>query len=313
MVIELSDLTFTNQADIILARGVDQLVNNGSANTLDGNDLLISISTSSRGILNLGSLDTGDGRDSIVGTGEFIGILNRPNGTINTGDGSDLISGTGRFYGILNSSNSTLDTGSGNDFIIGYGNDIGGNGIFSQSLIDTGRGNDVIFGNSKSSAGINNNANSVIETGSGNDIITGIGGFTGITNFSDISMGAGKDLLIGASADGRGIINHDTINMGEGNDTVDAREGGFAGRGFTTLREGNDVIKGFGSGTFDGGRGRDNLELTSGEYTVRLFGRTTSIISGGVTMNLTRFERLIAGDNTFNFAHLTEGQTITIP
>ena len=312
MVIELSDLTFTNQADIILARGADRIINNGFASTLNGNDLIISISTSSRGIFNRGAIDTGKGRDSITGIGGSIGIVNGPNGIINTGDSDDLILTAGGFYGIINEPRSTLNMGSGNDYIIGYGEGIGGDGVFSNGLIDMGRGNDSIFGSNRLSRGINNSTTGVIEMGPGNDTITGLGEFSGVVNFNDIYMGSGKDLLLGVATDGPGILNNDTINMGEGNDTVDAREGGFGGRGFTSLREGNDVIKGFGSGTFDGGRGRDKLELTSGEYTVRLFGRTTSFVSGSVTMNTTRFERLIAGDTTFNFAHLTEGQIITV-
>ena len=38
MALVLSNLTFTNQANIIPASGVDEIVNTGIANTLAGND-----------------------------------------------------------------------------------------------------------------------------------------------------------------------------------------------------------------------------------------------------------------------------------
>jgi hypothetical protein len=40
MAIELSNLTFTDQDDIVPASGQDEILNTGIANTLDGNDIL---------------------------------------------------------------------------------------------------------------------------------------------------------------------------------------------------------------------------------------------------------------------------------
>jgi hypothetical protein len=45
MAIELSNLTFTNQADVVPPFGVDEIVNTGVANTLAGNDTITSIGT----------------------------------------------------------------------------------------------------------------------------------------------------------------------------------------------------------------------------------------------------------------------------
>jgi hypothetical protein len=43
MPIELSNLTFTNQADVVPMSGVEQILNTGIANTLAGNDTITGI------------------------------------------------------------------------------------------------------------------------------------------------------------------------------------------------------------------------------------------------------------------------------
>jgi hypothetical protein len=114
MAIELSNLTFTEQDDIVPASGVEQIVNTGIANTLAGNDAIIGtkeITTDPppqnifSSIFNSGTLNTADGNDTITGTvsqiedppGEDIappyrsGIYNI--GSIYTGDGNDRITG----------------------------------------------------------------------------------------------------------------------------------------------------------------------------------------------------------------------------
>jgi len=78
MVIELSNLTFTEQDDIVLDSG-EEIINTGIANTLAGNDIIIGtkeITTDTPfpdihfngGIFNLDTLNTGDGNDIIIGT-----------------------------------------------------------------------------------------------------------------------------------------------------------------------------------------------------------------------------------------------------
>jgi hypothetical protein len=54
MAIELSNLTFTEQDDIVPASEVDEIVNTGVANTIAGNDIITGITTGSDrfGILN---------------------------------------------------------------------------------------------------------------------------------------------------------------------------------------------------------------------------------------------------------------------
>ncbi|MBE9092457.1 hypothetical protein [Tychonema sp. LEGE 07203] len=148
MAIELSNLTFTEQADVVPASGVDEIVNTGIANTLAGKDIITGTSTSLdseglgiSGFYNIGTLNTSDDNDTITGTSDYgIGLSNYL-GTINTGNGKDVITGTSQTLGILNRS-GTIDTGDDNDIITGIGTDSGG--IANSGSIKTGGGNDII-------------------------------------------------------------------------------------------------------------------------------------------------------------------------
>ncbi|MGL5076537.1 MAG: hypothetical protein ACRDBG_12050, partial [Waterburya sp.] len=64
------------------------------------------------------------------------------------------------------------------------------------------------------------------------------------------------------------IYNDGIIDTGKGNDIVDALTGGFIGAGTTQLGNGADTLKGFGSGFFEGGNGKDTLFFDTGSYTV---------------------------------------------
>ena len=126
MAIELSDLKFTELADIVPASGEEEIVNTSIANTLAGNDV-------------------------ITGTHSYSGISNNGYGIIDTGEGNDKITGTGRSFGIQNY--SIFNTGEGNDKIIGNAN-FSGIGILNADTMDTGAGDDEITG--IGSWGINN-------------------------------------------------------------------------------------------------------------------------------------------------------------
>jgi archaellum component FlaF (FlaF/FlaG flagellin family) len=78
------------------------------------------------------------------------------------------------------------------------------------------------------------------------------------------------------------------------------------------LENGKDYLKGFGSGIFNGGNGKDALELTSGSYTVGISGTAVNFTKGSTVMNTAEFEILIAGNTIYNFASLTNGQIITV-
>jgi hypothetical protein len=129
---------------------------------------------------------------------------------------------------------------------------------------------------------------SILETGDGDDIIT-TNGFI----------------------DNQGVISEGVINMGDGKDSLIA-EGGFQGSGKVLLENGKDYLKGFGSGNFNGGNGQDTLELTSGSYTVGISGTTVNFIKNSTIMNTSEFEKLQAGNITYNFNSLTNGQTIFV-
>ena len=79
---------WTNKADVV-DEGDDILVDVGVvANTLRGDDIITGTGFSdffASGIVNNGTIDTGDGKDSITGTSSGGGIINE--GTINLGRG----------------------------------------------------------------------------------------------------------------------------------------------------------------------------------------------------------------------------------
>jgi len=126
MAIELSNLTFTEQDDLVPASGVEQIFNSYRrvANTLLGNDTITGIGsldyndpTSNYGIFNSGTLDMAEGNDVITGTTYGTGIYN--SGTLDMAEGNDVISGTATYSGIINA--GTLDTAEGDDIITANG------------------------------------------------------------------------------------------------------------------------------------------------------------------------------------------------
>jgi len=370
MAIELSNLTFTEQDDIVPASGVEEILNTGIANTLAGDDIITGTG-SNYGFENLGVLNTDDGNDTITGNGGLgdwgFGIYNL--GPINTDDGNDIITGTGRL-GIYNGYIGSIDTGKGNDTITGNGDNTGifnphpgriidtgdGNdiitgtgefGIGNSGIIDTGNGNDVITGTSTGNgSAISQFPSGIINTGDGNDVITATdGNDSDLRNWGFIGTGDGDDLITssaiiyneGVIETGNGddsIIvdggvdengnrysiknNGGAINMGDGNDIIIANEGFESGpnsSGAWFLGEGEDYIKGFGNGDFYGGNGNDTLELTSGTYTVGIWGggnESPIFTKGNQLMITSEFEKLKAGNIIYDFTSLTAGQIIVV-
>src|SRR4028119_1942760 len=147
MTIDLSTITFTNQADVVPVSGEEYIVNTGIANTLDGNDTITGSGlsynpftpSSGYGIFNSGTLNTGEGNDIITGTGRYdfynsspasgYGIYNI--GTLNTAEDNDIITGTGERGGIYNT--GTLNTAEGNDTISARGGTTG-YGIYNTEI-----------------------------------------------------------------------------------------------------------------------------------------------------------------------------------
>jgi hypothetical protein len=175
MAIELSNITFTEQDDIVPTSGVEQIVNTGITNTLSGRDIITGTAIQGiatpglygtvHGIYNSDTLNTNDGNDIIMGIcseaeGNFndfvnyVGLFNN-GGIIDTGDGDDTIIGSdnipiydneGRTSSSdgFNSYMGTVDTGNGDDILIGTGQVWGL--AMGYSTVDTGNGDDMITG-----------------------------------------------------------------------------------------------------------------------------------------------------------------------
>jgi hypothetical protein len=156
-----------------------------------------------------------------------------------------------------------------------------------------------------------------IGTDDGNDTIitTGV-----IYNEGIIETGNGDDsIIVNGTGTGYGIYNNGgAINMGDGNDSIIANEGfesGLNSSGAWFLGEGDDYIKGFGSGDFYGGNGNDTLELTPGTYTVGIWGEggeSPIFTKGDQLMITSEFEKLKAGSTIYDFTNLTAGQIIIV-
>lgn len=157
----------------------------------------------------------------------------------------------------------------------------------------------------------------IINTGNantlaGDDSITGYASGTdskGIHNDGIINTGNGNDIITGTGS--TGIYNDGIINTENGKDSIIAN-GGFAGTGSVFLGEGKDYLKGFGNGNFNGGNGKDTLELTSGSYAVGISGTTVNFTNGTTIMNTSEFEKLIAGHKTYDFNSFTNGQIVIV-
>jgi hypothetical protein len=147
MPIELSNITFTDQADVVPVSGVEKIYNTSIANTLAGDDII--------------NGESGDRKDRIPnGSGHTYpmgGIVNI--GTLNTDNGNDRLTGLSNpadpnprnwssGYGIYNEK-GIIDTGDGNDILTGLvhsQNLNAGFGIYNQQgIINTGEGEDTII------------------------------------------------------------------------------------------------------------------------------------------------------------------------
>jgi len=183
-----------------------------------------------------------------------------------------------------------------------------------------GEGNDSIIADQYFSGRDLENFN-FIGTGDGNDIITSP---DAIYNEGVIETGNGDDSIIvdggvNGTGEGYGIYNNGgAINMGDGNDFISANDGFESAEnssGAWFLGEGEDYIKGFGSGDFYGGNGNDTLELTPGTYTVGIWGEAgeSPIFTKGDQLMITsEFEKLKAGSTIYDFTSLTAGQIIVV-
>ena len=121
--------TWTDDADLLDLGDEIIIPSEVVVNTFGGDDVIIGRD----GIVNLGTLETGEGNDAITGSGGIVGISNF--GTIKTGEGNDTITGSGGVVGIDNF--GIIDTGNGDDVIVGS---------TGSGAINLGQGDDLIQG-----------------------------------------------------------------------------------------------------------------------------------------------------------------------
>ena len=265
------------------------------------------------GIFTDGVINTGEGHDVLSGSGSGVnlgfGIRNLDHGVINTDDGNDTVSGTGSGnlgFGLRNLPFGVISTAEGNDSVSGLGVGLDkGFGIDNNGVIDTGASNDSVLGIAKGPTAYGIFNDGPINTGDGNDNVTGKGegGLAGygiyIRFTGSIDTGDGNDIVLGKreGASGCGIFNDGIINTGDGKDTVEAFAGGFSGFGTTNLGDDDDTLKGFGTGSFNGGFGTDKLLFGDGVYVIN-----AGVVSfDGVAMTVSSFER-VGGVNGGLFA-----------
>ena len=336
MAIELSNLTFTEQDDIVPASGVEQIVNTGIANTLAGEEIITG--TAIRGI----------GPPGIYNT--VYGLYNR--GTLNTDDDNDIIMGIcseaeGNFNDEVNyfgfsNDKGIIDTGDGNDTIIGTNNITpyitnGGStfnsmGFWSYSgIVKTGNGDDILMGTGQT-IGFSNYY-STLDTGNGNDMITGTG-YVGVVNENAVSTfntGDGNDTIIGNGIRGAGISNNGVMDTGEGHDIIngtniitDTDTGYLAGIGNynnLTTGDGNDIITGIGgtgiynSGVINTGNGEDFIigqgsldAIDTGYVTFGIYNNGGVINMGDGNDSIIAHGGFESGSNSSGAWYLGEGE-----
>ena len=332
MAILTNNPPFTNQADQRRSSNGWRILRSISAEA--GNDFIegrqrLSSNSSGIGIEIFGSvLDTEFGNDTVKG------IARAKNGVATGIDifGKTLINGN-------EIGDSAIDSGADNDKVIGRGNSRTGiaYGIeINGGKIDSGLANDRITGNGKSRSGdaygisLNgSNAETKIDTGLGNDSVVGkarsrSGNAFGINNLrnSTIDTGDGDDTVTGvassATGEAVGIFNNGVIDGGAGDDVFDALTGGWGGNCRADLGSGNDTVRGFGSGTFDGGVGFDTLVFNAGTYNIARVGSqldrfeiTLSSLQNSPVMTVTEFEFFGEGDQQASFASAVAAGQIT--
>ena len=109
-------------------------------------------------------------------------------------------------------------------------------------------------------------------------------------------MGDGNDVIISSTRKVPGgetdaLINHKTINMGKGDDLIDASAGGLGGNGKIKMGKGDDEFFGFGDmKLIDGGKGEDKLRFGAGVYAVMKKGSKYRLAKGIGSIDVKNFE-----------------------
>ena len=252
---------------------------------------------------------TGNGSDEIIGTADGTATSDNPNipipivgiaklnSTINTGNSSDKVIGTASGAAVLiagiaqQGSEDLIITGNGNDEVMGKADGTAGimAGIAQQpgtegSKIITGNGNDKVTGEAVNktqgllTAGILGKLD--ILTGSGNDEVIASARLELTDPNQEEPLIIGLD---GFAADSKGTV---TVNTGSG----------------------DDLVKGFGRGNFDGGTGdRDVYDLSEysfDEFAIKIGAGTNNQVDFTLTdENLGSRTALTQGFEVFRFAN----------
>jgi len=171
------------------------------------------------GIKNSGTIDTGDGNDTITGSN----LTDNGYLTLSSLDSVEIIrSSVGIYNGVK------IDTGSGNDSIISNGK------LINSGTVNLGHDNDTI-----TCYGVIYNDDK-IDTGDGDDSIIAYGGFeSGLNNSGSVVLGKGEDSLYGfGSGDFDGGDGVDTLELTFGSYTVET-----VGAAGVSLTNGSSVMK----------------------------------------------------------------------
>ena len=281
---EASKLNMGNGNDVIFGTG---------GNGIESISVFLDGASGGDGIRSRGIIITGNGSDISLGINGNLGPIIRGQG----GDGYDATSnifndgsnGGDGGNGVRNLSSGKIQTGNGSDVLAGTGG-AGGDGGNARSGVSGDRdGGDGGDGGS----GIRNDSEGIIETGNSDDLIIGIGGIGGAGGIKGNNYANSEDGKTGTQ--GFGIYNDGLINLGRGNDVIEATIGGFGGSGEVGMGQGDDVVRGFGSGIFSGNQGFDQLVFAEGSYQVSdagggLFNITSNFNSA--TMVVSGFEAI---------------------
>jgi hypothetical protein len=182
----LGSIETGDEGDYLYSYG--SLDNRGLVSLGDGGDYLYagvsaSIAMTEEALKNSGTLEAGNGDDSLVVIGSF------PNyGWVSLGSGNDSINLNAYFNHDLENY-QTIETGDGQDIITA-------DSIYNHGVINTGDGNDRISSNAYSFMNIVNPG--VINTGNGNDSLSGyFEDSMYLANSGSVLLGDGDDYLNG--------------------------------------------------------------------------------------------------------------------
>lgn len=162
--------------------------------------------------------------------------------------------------------------------------------------VDTLGGNDKLIVGNKSGSGLEVKGRLIMGAGHDRIDITVTNSLIGIENSGKISMGSGNDIIISTAKKVKGgdtdaLINHKIIKMGDGNDLIDASDGGLGGNGKIKMGKGDDEFAGFGDMKLvDGEKGEDKLRLDMGVYSVMKKGSKYRLAKGNGSVDFRSFE-----------------------